>query len=163
MSPPPLQLHVSKSASPSSPHRCFSSAYRKVQWGEALLPGNSSECMIKTLISNLSPERLMWLLPSDALQSSWDGLIRSSFTHAKWIFTVKWQIRLTWRRSASSSTSSTSSYTLTVPFLTEHLPTYLGSFCDFWWICLLLLHIRPLIFTVTLTLWSLVQQCHDFR
>ena len=73
------------------------------------LPGNSPQCMIKTLISNLSPERLMWLLSSDALQSSWDGLMHSSFTLAKWIFTVKWNIWFTWSRANSSSTNLTSS------------------------------------------------------
>lgn len=31
-----------------------------------LLPGNGMQCIIKTLISNLSPARLTWLLPSAA-------------------------------------------------------------------------------------------------
>lgn len=71
-----------------------------------LLPGNRPECMIKTLISNLSPGRLMWLISSDAPRSSCGGPEHSGFTHAKLIFTVKWDIWFTGRRPASSSNSS---------------------------------------------------------
>lgn len=99
------------------------------------LPGNSPKCMIKTLISNLSPERLMWLLSSDALQSSWDGLMHSSFTLAKWIFTVKWNIWFTWSWAISSSTNLTSSYAFRMSFCAVvlwppnwvHLGIFLGE------------------------------------
>lgn len=99
------------------------------------LPGNSPKCMIKTLISNLSPERLMWLLSSDALQSSWDGLMHSSFTLAKWIFTVKWNIWFTWSRANSSSTDLTSSYAFRMSFCAVaqtcgHLTGFIWGF--FW-------------------------------
>lgn len=67
-----------------------------------LLPGNSPECMIKTLISNLSPERLMWLISFDAPRSSCDG---PHSTRARLIFTVKWDIWFARRRPASSSNS----------------------------------------------------------
>lgn len=71
-----------------------------------LLPGNSPECMIKTLISNLSPERLMWLISSNARQSSCGGSEHGGSTRAKLIFTMKWDVWFTHRRPASSSNSS---------------------------------------------------------
>lgn len=52
---------LSSFGSSSSSHLCFSSANKTSSARGSLLPGNSPECMIKTLISNLSPERLMWL------------------------------------------------------------------------------------------------------
>lgn len=87
---------------PSSSHLCQHTSSAR----GGLLPGNRPECMIKTLISNLSPGRLMWLISSDAPRSSCGGPEHSGFTHAKLIFTVKWDIWFRGRRPASSSNSS---------------------------------------------------------
>ena len=131
--------------SSSSSHLCFSTANRQVQQGEACCQATAQNVWLK-LWFPIYHLRLMWLLSSDALQSSWDGLMHSSSRLAKWIFSVKWNIWLTWSRVTSSSTNLTSSYTSRMSF------SIVGKTCiHLTWIilayfrglCLLQLHIWP--------------------
>lgn len=62
----------------------------------SLLLGNCTECMIRTLISNLSPERLT--APINCSPAGIDSY--TATPHAKLIFTVKWNIWFT--RSCAS-------------------------------------------------------------
>lgn len=87
----------------------FSQQSSSVKGG--LLPGNNPKCMIKTLISNLSPERLMWLISPDAralrlhtsqikinhemkgslhAEPAYNILIRAMPSECRWCFFPSW-------------------------------------------------------------------------
>lgn len=95
---------------------CSSSANRQVQQRKACCQATTQSVWLKLWFPIYHLRDWCGFFSSDALQSSWDGLMHSSSTLVKWIFAAKWNIWFTWSRATSSSTNLTLGYTCRMSF-----------------------------------------------
>lgn len=106
----------------------FSQPTRQVEHGGACCQATGQSVWLKLWfpIYHLR-DWCVFFFSTDALQSSRDE--HSSSIHAKWIFTVKWNIWLLWSWASSSSHNLTWSYTFRMSNSCSQKP---GLFVDFW-------------------------------